>query len=270
MSLQNFTSIFEIVFAYNLAIAFSEKFRNFLGINENVSKLINQHREFQSLHRFIKNREEYGIAFEDRDVQKLNDRFCSIKKKTTLFFLDGKLEKFLQPFYIYFGIVSLFYLFLAGTLDSMVDYIHLMLLNFISFLFFICCFWNSFRISNVKWKSGGIRLFFGSVLIISFTLIIPKEAIATLCFTLDKIDIPYLIQIDGYRNIHVLGSVLLVFTPIVVELMQILICIYQLRKIKRRYDKFVMLIMPIVITGISTDIGYLETDGLELIEVNQA
>jgi len=253
MELQNFASIFEILFAYNIGIGLSNKVRNLLGINESISKLIDQHQEFQTIHRIIERKKEYAVLFQGEFAKNIDKGFCYFKERTADFFNKHRLGKFLRPFYIYFGLLSLFYLFFAGSLDSHQDYLHLMLLNFVSSIIAFSCFVCSFLTDKIGMRWGNSRVFFASLTIIVIVLLIPKEQIGKHTFELDNVNFLNYIRINGHSNIQILSSVILVFTPVFVELLHVLICLFQLRNFKSKYQKFLFRAVPLLVNRIKID-----------------
>ena len=241
LNLQNFTSLFEILFAYNIGIAFSEKFRNFLGIHKSVERLIKNHREYQEVSKLI-------VAETDNNTEvkftNLSNKFFNLQEKAKCYFINNRLELFLRPFYIYFGLMALFLLFYAGTLRIVIHESHLVFLNTLSTIILVICIIGSFFIKKIDWKAGPIRFFFGSLAIILITLCTGKEIINDMSFSTGKLQFCEYLGLHDLISQQIIVAVLIIFTPVITEAFQVFIFSWQLRRLKNKYDRYLRFYMP--------------------------
>ncbi len=230
LNLQNFSSVFEIFFGYHILLAFSEKLRNFLNVNAHVASLITNHSECKRYSTYLKGKSGKKKLFL---LGYLSKAFLKSIDRGKSRFVEDKLFKLLKTSYIYFGLLSLTYLMLSGLLDVVVDDQHLMIINFIStiiaFYYLIC----SFRTSKHKVTWGSLRSFFGSIILIFSLIIIPTKFIEQISFfPLMPITIFSSFRVEGDRNILVFWSLILVLSPIIIEVIHIFLCALQLNILK--------------------------------------
>ena len=180
----------------------------------------------------------------EEKFRNLTKRFYSLQTKAECYFMNHRLELFLRPFYIYFGLMSLSLLFYAGTLKTIIHEYHLMFLNSVSTLILFVCIIGSFFVNKIQFRAGPVRFFFGSIFIIFVTLCTTKEVIHQMSFSIKDIQLLNYFGLYDYTSQQIIASVFLIFTPVIIEAFQVFLFSWQLRRLKVAYDNFLKFYMP--------------------------
>ena len=148
MELSNFSSIFEIATGFNLGMAKSKDFREFIGTEKRFKTAVaNNLKEVQSLRSLIQ--EKKLTVFQDigEGIEKLENQAKTLDAEYKIKFENSQLNNKLYILHIFFAFFSFAILVLCGIIIDLKHDSSLLLLETCAFFFII--FWFLF---NTNWK----------------------------------------------------------------------------------------------------------------------
>lgn len=276
LSLQSFSSIFEILLAYYIGTATSERINNIFGVEENFVALFNENKLFklnadnlrkinQGIFRDAnislmsapdKKKHENESKLYATLIQLANKKERLEEQKERIF--DGNLLWFcLRPFYVFFGLYSLWLLILGGILDNWRRYDAIMYLNWIAFIVLITAVLRTlFRVSLKTDYShwGPVRAL--SVSSLGFLVLFMPNHVLDKC--------PHVFSCNwfisffdnlSYIDLHIVISVFLALSVIILHVIYLLVYAYKVYSLNKKIETATREAYPIFNKNISDKFG---------------